>query len=125
MWRDDPLMLTLQRGKPDIYVNPDDAKARGVKDGDNLRIFNTGGEFFAMAHFSAGIQPGMTFMYHGWDPMMFKDQQNFSAVISTSGLIKPTSMAGDYGHLGYKILAFAPNQTYKDFTCDFEKADSG
>jgi nitrate reductase alpha subunit len=124
MWRDDPLMLTLQRGEPDIYVNPDDAKIRGVKDGDKLRIFNSGGEFFAMAHISAGIQPGMTFMYHGWDPMMFKDRQNFSAVISTSGLIKPTSMAGDYGHLGYKVLAYAPNQTYKDFTCDFEKVQS-
>jgi hypothetical protein len=33
-------------------------------------------------------------------------------------------MAGDYGHLGYKVLAYAPNQTYKDFTCDFEKVQS-
>ena len=50
-----------------------------------------------------------------------KDGKNFSEVIPTGGLIKPTSMAGDYGHLGYQPLAFAPNQTYKDFTCDFEK----
>ena len=36
-------------------------------------------------------------------------------------LCKPTSMVGDYGHLGYRPLAFAPNQTYKDFSVQFEK----
>ncbi len=123
MWRDDKLLVALQRGEPDIYVNPDDAAARGVADGDLLRVFNPAGEFYAQAHVSAGIQPGMVFMYHGWDPMMFPGGHNFSAVIPTAGLIKPTTMAGDWGHLGYKPLAFAPNQTYRDFTCNFEKAD--
>ena len=121
MWRDDPLLLGLQRGEPDVYVNPDDAAARGVADGDRIRVFNPAGEFSALAHVSAAIQPGMLFMYHGWDPMAFRGRQNFSEVICTAGLIKPTSMAGDYGHLGYQPLAFAPNQTYKDFTCDFER----
>lgn len=122
MWRDDSFLLSLQRGEPDIYINPDDAAERDVKDGDTVRIFNDAGEFFAMAHLSAGIQPSMLFMYHGWDPMMFRNRQNFGAVISTAGLIKPTSMAGGYGQIGYKPARFSPNQTYKDFTCDFEKA---
>jgi nitrate reductase alpha subunit len=113
--------LSLQRGEPDIYVNPDDAEDRGVVDGDLIRIFNPLGEFLARAHISAGTQPGMLFMYHGWDPMLFRNRQNFGAIISTAGLIKPTTMAGDYGHLGYQPLAFAPNQTYKDFTCDFKR----
>ena len=43
MWRDDPLLLSLQRGEPDVYVNPQDAGARGVADGDLIRIFNPGG----------------------------------------------------------------------------------
>jgi len=30
-------------------------------------------------------------------------------------------MVGDYGHLGYRVLAFAPNQTYKDFSVELEK----
>ncbi|MGK0498574.1 MAG: nitrate reductase alpha subunit [Oceanicoccus sp.] len=119
-WRDDSLMISLQRGEPDIYLNPDDCKARGVEDGDLVRIFNAEGDFYAMAHISSGIQPNMVFMYHGWDPMMFKDRKNFSSVITTAGLIKPTSMAGDWGHLGYRALEFAPNQTYKDFSVDFE-----
>ena len=120
MWRDDSLLLSLQRGEPDIYVNPDDAAKRKVQDGDLIRVFNGAGEFFAQAHISSAMQPGMVFMYHGWDPMMFKNRQNFSAVIATAGLIKPTSVAGDWGHLGYHALKYAPNQTYKDFSVNFE-----
>ncbi len=48
------------------------------------------------------MQPGMIFSYHGWDPMQYRTGENFSAVICTAGLIKPTTMAGDYGHLGYR-----------------------
>ncbi len=121
MWRDDPLLVSLQRGEPDIYVNPDDAASRGVEDGDLLRAFNSFGSFIAMAHVTSAMQPGMTFMYHGWDPMMFRGRKNFGAVIPTSGLIKPTSVAFGYGHIAYRSLAFEPNLTIADFTMDFEK----
>lgn len=121
MWRDDPLLVSLQRGEPDVYISPQDAEARGVNDAELIRVFNPLGSFIAQAHVSAGLPPSMMFMYHGWDPMMFRGEQNFGAVISTAGLIKPTNLVGDYGHLKYRPLFFTPNQTYKDFTCDFEK----
>jgi nitrate reductase alpha subunit len=79
--RDDWLMLHLQRGEPDVYVNAEDAKAKGVADGDLVRVFNNHGSFIAMAHLSGGLGRGQLFMYHGWDPMMFRNRQNFSAVI--------------------------------------------
>ena len=104
-WRDDPMLLSLQRGEPDIYINPDDAKRRGVEDGDLIRVFNPAGSFVAMSHVSAGLQPGMMFMYAGWDPMMFRDRQNFGAVIPTAGLLKPTSLVSNYGHVTYRPLA--------------------
>ncbi|MEE8306403.1 MAG: molybdopterin dinucleotide binding domain-containing protein, partial [Gammaproteobacteria bacterium] len=125
MWRDDPLLLSLQRGEPDIYIGVSDAEARGVEDGELIRVFNPLGEFIAQAHVSAGLQPGMVFMYHGWDPVMFRGQQNFSAVVSTAGLMKRTNLVGDYGHLKYRPLYYTPNQTYCDFTCDFEKYVEG
>ncbi|MSR00663.1 MAG: hypothetical protein EXR88_04620 [Gammaproteobacteria bacterium] len=125
MWRDDSFLLSLQRGEPDIYVNPDDASARNVRDGDLIEVFNNAGSFICMAHPSAGIMPGTVYMYHGWDPTMFRGRQNFAAVIPTAGLVKPTSIAGDYGHLGYRVLAYAPNQTYRDFTCNFKLHSKG
>jgi nitrate reductase alpha subunit len=124
--RDDSLLVSLQRGEPDVYVNPDDAKARGIEDGDNIRIFNDFGDFEAMAHVSSNQQPMTLFMYHGWDPMMFKNRKNFSSVISTNGLLKPVQMVGDYGHLRHQTPDFVPNQTYHDCTVDYElaKADA-
>ncbi|MCK6370501.1 MAG: molybdopterin-dependent oxidoreductase, partial [Gammaproteobacteria bacterium] len=121
MWRDDALLVHLQRGEPDVYVNDEDAKARGVGDGDLVRVHNNHGSFVAMAHLSAGLQPGQLFMYHGWDPMMFRGRQNFSAAISTGGLLKPTSLVGDYGHLGYRTPDYVPNLTFHDTTVSFEK----
>jgi anaerobic selenocysteine-containing dehydrogenase len=122
--RDDSLLLSLQRGEPDVYVNPDDAAARGIQDGDMIRIFNDFGDFRAMAHVSSITQPQTLFMYHGWDPMMFNDRRNFSSVISTNGLLKPVQMIGDYGHVRHQAPDFVPNQTHHDCTVNFEKVKS-
>jgi DMSO reductase family type II enzyme molybdopterin subunit len=121
MWNDDNFLLSLRRGEPDVYVSPQDASLRGVADGELIRVFNGHGEFVAMASVTAAMQPGQMFMYHGWDPMMFRGRQNFGSIIPTAGLLKPTSLAGGYGHITYRALAFEPNHTFHDFTCDFAK----
>jgi DMSO reductase family type II enzyme molybdopterin subunit len=123
MWRDDQLLVHLQRGEPDVYVNDQDAAAKGVADGDLIRVHNNHGSFIAMAHTSAGLQPDQLFMYHGWDPMMFRGRQNFGAVISTGGLLKPTSLVGGYGHINYITPNYVPNLTFHDTTVSFEKYD--
>jgi nitrate reductase alpha subunit len=99
----------------------EDARERGIADAETIRVYNNHGSFLAMANVTAAMQPGQVFMYHGWDPMLFRDRQNFGGVIPTAGLIKPTSLAGGYGHITYRALAFEPNHTFHDFTCDFEK----
>ncbi|MBK6598888.1 MAG: molybdopterin-dependent oxidoreductase [Proteobacteria bacterium] len=123
IYRDDPFLLSLQRGEPDIHVNPGDARLRRVKDGDLVRTFNSLGSFVAMARVTAAIPSGSMFMFHGWDPMMFEGRQNFGAAIPTAALLKPTSLVSQYGHLNYNPLEYAPNQTYHDYTVDFERHD--
>jgi DMSO reductase family type II enzyme molybdopterin subunit len=123
IYRDDELLLALQRGEPDVYVSSEDAAARGVRDGERIRVYGPIGSFVALAHLSAGVQPGSLFMFHGWDPMMFEGRRNFGAAIPTAGLLKPTSLVGGYGHLGYKGLEYVPNQTYHDHTVDFARAE--
>ena len=121
MWRDDSFLLSLQRGEPDVYVNPEDAKTKDVEDGELIRVFSKSGSFIAQAHVTSAMGPNMLYMYHGWDPMMFRGRENFGAVVQTGGLIKPTSLVGDYEQLGWKPFAYEPNHTFHDFTCDFEK----
>jgi DMSO reductase family type II enzyme molybdopterin subunit len=125
MWRDDPFLVHLQRGEPDVYVNADDAKERGVEDGTLVRVHNNFGSFIAMAHTTAGLKRGQLFMYHGWDPMMFHGRQNFGGVISTGALLKPTSLVGGYGHIVYRPPIYVPNLTFHDTTVSFEKHESG
>ncbi len=120
-YRDDSLLVSLQRGEPDIYVNPDDARKRNVADGDLIRVYNSYGSFVVMAHVSPTTPPGSLFMYHGWDPMMFRNRQNFSSVIPTSGLLKSVQMVGGYGHINFRTPNNVPNQTFHDLTCEFEK----
>ncbi|HRX90203.1 MAG TPA: molybdopterin-dependent oxidoreductase, partial [Steroidobacteraceae bacterium] len=121
MYRDDALLLGLQRGEPDIHVNPGDARLRRVKDGDLIRTFNSLGSFVAMARVTAAVPSGSMFMFHGWDPMLFEGRQNFGAAIPTAALLKPTSLVSQYGHLNYSPLRYAPNQTYHDYTVEFER----
>ncbi len=121
MFRDDTLLMSLQRGEPDVFVNPDDAAERGVTDGDMVRVFNSFGSFVVQAHVSSSLQPKTLFMYHGWDPVMFKGRENFSSVIPTAGLIKPTNMVGGYGQIHFATPDKVPNQTYHDCTVEFEK----
>ncbi|MGI9343561.1 MAG: molybdopterin-dependent oxidoreductase, partial [Gammaproteobacteria bacterium] len=121
MFRDDTLLMSLQRGEPDVFVNPDDARERDVEDGDMIRVYNSFGSFIVQAHVSSSTQPGTLFMYHGWDPMLFKGRENFSSVIPTSGLLKPTNVAGGYGQIHYAAPDKVPNQTYHDATVEFEK----
>jgi DMSO reductase family type II enzyme molybdopterin subunit len=121
MYRDDSLLVSLQRGEPDIYINPDDAAQRKVADGELVRVFNSYGDFVAQAHVSSSTQPGTLFMYHGWDPMMFRGRENFSSAIPTGGLLKKTSLVGGYGHIGYRAPSYVPNQTFHDATVEFEK----
>jgi hypothetical protein len=53
--------------------------------------------------------------------MMFRGRQNFSSAISTGGLLKPTSLVGGYGHIGYITPNYVPNLTFHDTTVSFEK----
>ncbi len=122
MFRDDTLLMALQRGEPDVYVNNDDAEERGIIDGDPIRVFNSYGSFVAQAHVSSSCQPGSLFMYHGWDPVLFEGGENFSSVIPTAGLLKPTSLVSGYGQIHYAVPDKVPNQTYHDCTVEFEKA---
>jgi complex iron-sulfur molybdoenzyme family reductase subunit alpha len=67
MWRDNPLMLRLQRGEPIMYINAKDAAARGVGDNDMVEVFNDVGDFRVRALVTPAMQPGQVHLYHAWE----------------------------------------------------------
>ena len=57
-------------GREPIRLHPDDAAARGVADGDLVRVFNDRGACLAGARLDAGLLPGVAVLATGawWDP---------------------------------------------------------
>ena len=64
-WRDVPWVSELQP-EPVVNLNPKDAGARGIKEGDKVFIENTHGHITVRAHLTDMVTAGMVDVYHGW-----------------------------------------------------------
>lgn len=51
---------------PRLDISPVDAKARGLKNGDTVEIFNDRGSFKAKCKFTEAMRPGQVRLYEGW-----------------------------------------------------------
>jgi DMSO reductase family type II enzyme molybdopterin subunit len=114
------LMLNTHRGAPFIFVSPADAAARGVGDGDLIRVFNDMGEFYVEAKLAPGVRPGQVVMYNGWDPAQFRGWRGPMDV--EPGMVKPLHLAGGYGHVGYRPGMWQPVPVDRATRVDFERA---
>ncbi len=48
-----------------VTIHPDDARARGIQDGDIVRLWNARGQILAGAVISEGIKPGVICIHEG------------------------------------------------------------
>lgn len=58
------------KGREPALINPADAEARGIKDGDVVELFNDRGRCLAGARITDGVMPGVVFLWTGawYDP---------------------------------------------------------
>jgi len=101
IWRDDRLMLRLHRPEPYILLSISDAKERGIKEGDRVRIRNDVGQFQVVAKIAPSVRPGQTIMYHAWENYQFKGG-NYRQV--TPSPLNPVETAGGHPHLRANAL---------------------
>jgi len=119
-WRDQQMLLRLQRGTPVLYMNPADAAARGIADHDRVRVSNDLGSFVVHAKLSPATRPGQLLLYHAWEPYQFPGQVSDHAI--TASPIKATGLVGDYGHLHWAYAHWEPNEVDRDTRVEVEKA---
>jgi dimethylsulfide dehydrogenase subunit alpha/complex iron-sulfur molybdoenzyme family reductase subunit alpha len=117
-WRTNKYMMRMQRGAPHVSLNPDDAKARGIIDGANIRVFNDVGNFEAMAKINATVMPGTLMMDHAWEPHQFKERRGLNAPVA--GALSPLELAGGWGHLKFGA-AWDGNQLALESTVEVKK----
>jgi nitrate reductase alpha subunit len=112
-------MLQLQRGEPAVWVAAQDARARGIADGDRIRVFNDVGEFEAVAKVAASVQPGQAVMFHAWEPYQFKDWKGQQEPVPAPW--KALHLAGGYGQIHYRDIYGAPGHSPRAQTIEIAK----
>ena len=98
-WRSNAQLLRLQRGEPYVWLNPATAKARGIAEGDPVRVFNDVGTFFARAKLMAAVPPGSVVIDHAWEPYQFSQRLGLNNVVA--GLLSPIELVDGWGHLKF------------------------
>jgi DMSO reductase family type II enzyme molybdopterin subunit len=123
MWRDHAQISRLQRGEPLINLSPVDAEARGIRDGDRVRVYNDVGEFEIQAKVAACLKPGQVVVYHAWEPFQFKGQKSHQAL--TPSPLNPVQLAGGYFHLQPMVLMQQPGCTDRGTRVEVAPAGDG
>ena len=105
-WRDQKHMLDLQRGEPLIHIGTADARARGIRDGDRVRVSNDIGSFEVQANVVPSLRPGQVVVYHAWEPYQFRDGRSHQSLIPSP--MNPIHLAGGYFQLQPTLLMGSP-----------------
>ena len=73
MFSDDPVMAELSGGHPTGRMNPVDAEAEGIKDGDKVEIYNERGHVVIEMKLDQVIPPGTVQCWFGWRHEAFEE----------------------------------------------------
>lgn len=112
MWKDNTTMLRLERGGPLAWMHPKDASARGLVDNDWVEVFNDHGKVTCRVKIAENVQPGQVNLPFG--PERYLDMREGNSQSPLPIRIKPTHVAGGYGHLQFKPNYYGPNGHNRD-----------
>jgi anaerobic selenocysteine-containing dehydrogenase len=75
-------VFVRREGEPVLTLHPEDAAARGIRDGEMVRTFNDRGSFLAKAHVSDAARQGVAVGLSIWWAKMAPGGRNANAVTS-------------------------------------------
>lgn len=112
-------LLRLQRGKPYVMINPEVAKVRGIKDGDDVRMYNDLSSAVAMAKIYPSAPKDAVIMEHGWEPFMYKNKKGHNELVGDMANL--LELSDGWGHLKFGVN-WDGNQHAYELTLEIEKA---
>lgn len=115
-----PVILETHRGKPFVLIHDGDARARGISDDSQVRIFNDAGEFLVAARTSPAQRPGALTVYNGFEGFAFPGGKGPNEV--EPGLVKWLHLVVGYGHLTFTPIEWQPTPTDRCVYVDIESA---
>ncbi|MBV1919312.1 MAG: molybdopterin-dependent oxidoreductase [Pseudomonadales bacterium] len=114
-----PHFMKLHRAQPVAFINDKVAAEKGIKDGDEIKVYNDFNSSILMASPSAAIKPDVVTIYM-WEPFQFKDWKSQDSMLI--GLPKPTLLALNYEQLRFYIISNSPSPTDRGLRVNIEKA---
>lgn len=66
-----------------VWINPADARARGIKDNDTVLVYNDRGKVAMPAYVTPRIMPGITLIHHGGDYLPDENGVDRGACVNT------------------------------------------
>jgi anaerobic selenocysteine-containing dehydrogenase len=112
-------MLQQQRGEPVAWMSTVDAEARGIREGQRVRVFNDLDSFEISVKLAPGVRPGQLIVYHAWDNFQFKGHRGFQNLIPTP--LNPVELAGGQYHLRPMTICLQPSHTDRDTRVEVER----
>ncbi|MBI5118691.1 molybdopterin-dependent oxidoreductase [Candidatus Poribacteria bacterium] len=126
IWVTDDVLARTHQGRPFMFMNPEDAKKRGIEDGDLVRVFNDFDDFrvhvklTSAARCASETSLGQVIIYHAWEPYQFDKWKSYDAAIP--GMIKWLDLAAGYGHLDYYRWNWCTQPIDRAISVDVQKA---
>lgn len=118
-YKNSAMLMRLQRGKPYVMINPKVALQRKIKDGGDVKMFNTFANVIAMAKVTPIAPPDGVLMEHGWEPFMFKGKKGHNELVSN--MLNLLELSDGWGHLKFGVNWDGNQHAYQ--TCiQIEKA---
>jgi DMSO reductase family type II enzyme molybdopterin subunit len=113
------IIQNTHRGEPFIFLNPEDAKKKGIENGEEVRVVNDAGHLNIWVKLSPSVRPGLVVLYNGFEPYQHREWYSQSDV--EPGIVKWLHMAGGYGHLKYRPWHWQPIPVDRGIGVDVEK----
>ncbi len=113
------IIMNTHRGTPFVFVNDEDAKKKGIENGEEVRVTNDAGSLLIPVKISPSVAPGQVIIYNGFEPYMHREW--YSQADVEPGIVKWLGMAGGYGHLEYRIFSWQPIPSDRAVRVDVDK----
>jgi nitrate reductase alpha subunit len=98
-YKTSPTLLRLHRGRPYVMINPEVAKQRRIKDGQDVKMSNELGSVVLMAKLSPAVPLDALVMEHGWEPFMYKGRKGHNRLVAD--MLNLLELSDGWGHLKF------------------------
>ena len=113
-YANNPWLQEIHGSRPKVMIHPVDARARGIRDGDEIDVFNGRGQLGAWAKVTEAARPGTATLHEGWWPRFFRSGKGVNELT--------TSEVNPIHEIHFVPNTWSPSTPWKDCRCEVRRA---